>query len=180
MTLVSPRASASSNIARLSRFLEQVAHHRLFALWRLAGTTGMRRGELAGLTWRCLDLEGARLSVEQQLVATRGGCTFGPPKSARSRRTVALDGETVDALRDHRATQMLERDFAADAYQDHDLVFANALGATIYPRRLTEWFTKHRKAAGLAHRDVPRPAPYGGDAGAHERGAASHRGGATR
>jgi integrase len=54
--------------SELSRFLEHVADDRLFALWRLAATTGMRRGELAGLTWRSLDLLRARLAVEQQLL----------------------------------------------------------------------------------------------------------------
>ena len=85
--------------SELRRFLDHVTGIGSPALWRLAATTGMRRGELAGLTWRALDLDGARLSVEQQFVPTRGGATFGPPKSARSRRTVALDPETVDALR---------------------------------------------------------------------------------
>ena len=133
----------------LRRFLEHVADDRLAALWRLAATTGMRRGELAGLTWRALDLDGARLSVEQQLVPTRGGATFGPPKSGRSRRTVALDAVTVDVLRRHRETQMLERDFAGAAYVDRDLVFADVLGGPIHPQRLTEWFSEHRKAAGI-------------------------------
>jgi integrase len=74
--------------------------------------TGMRRGECLGLTWRCLDLEGGRLDVEQQLVPTQGGPTFGPPKSARSRRGIALDEETVAALKAHREAQQLERAFA--------------------------------------------------------------------
>jgi integrase len=133
----------------LRRFLEHVADDRLAALWRLAATTGMRRGELAGLTWRALDLDGARLSVEQQLVPTRGGATFGPPKSGRGRRTVALDPQTVGMLRAHRETQLLERDFAGPAYTDRDLVFADALGGPIHPQRLTEWFSKHRMAAGI-------------------------------
>lgn len=109
----------------------------------------MRRGELLGLTWRHLDIEGARLSVEQQLVPTRGGVSFGPPKSSRSRRTVSLDAETVAVLREHRQAQLLERDFAADAYLDRDLVFADPLGGPIRPQRLTEAFTNLRKAAGL-------------------------------
>ncbi|MFP5363126.1 MAG: site-specific integrase [Thermoleophilia bacterium] len=104
---------------------------------------------LAGLTWRALDLDGARLSVEQQLVPTRGGATFGPPKSSRSRRTVALDAMTVAALREHQAAQLVERSLAGDAYADLDLVFADALGGSIHPQRLTEWFGQHRKAAGL-------------------------------
>jgi hypothetical protein len=86
---------------------------------------------------RCTDLEGARLSVEQQLVPTTGGATFGPPKSARSRRTIGLDPVTVDALRRHRDAQLLERDFAGPAYRDRDLVFANELGDPIIPERLT-------------------------------------------
>jgi integrase len=142
------RASAWT-ASELRRFLNHVREDRLFALWRLAATTGMRRGELAGLTWRAVDLSGARLSIEQQLVPTRGGVSFDVPKSARSRRTVALDPETVDVLRAHRDTQLLERAFAADAYQDRDLVFADEFGGPIHPQRLTQWFGEHRKAAGI-------------------------------
>jgi integrase len=133
----------------LRRFLEHVEHDRLFALWRLAATTGMRRGELAGLTWRWVDLDAARLSVEQQRVATIRGVLVGDPKSERSRRTVALDPVTVHALRAHRDTQILERDFAGPAYIDRDMVFADELGGPIHPNRLSVSFSKHRKAAGI-------------------------------
>jgi integrase len=115
----------------------------------LAGTTGARRGELLAITWRALDLDGGRLRIEQQLVPTRGGATFGPPKSRRSRRTIALDERTSEALRRHRDTQLLERDLAADAYDDADLTFCDELGAPYHPQRLTEWFSRHRKAAEL-------------------------------
>jgi integrase len=101
------------------------------------------------MAWRSLDLEGARLEISQQLVPTRGGVTFGPPKSARGRRTIALDAETVGGLRRHMDAQRLERAFAADAYVDQDLVFADELGGPIHPQRLTQWFRRHRKAAGI-------------------------------
>jgi integrase len=142
--------AVSWTAGELRRFLEHVEGDRLFGLWRLAATTGMRRGELAAVIWRALDLDGARLSIEQQLVPTGGGATFGPPKSARGRRTVALDPDTVTVLREHRASQILERDFAGPAYEDRDLVFADELGGPIHPRRLTEWFGEHRKAAGIS------------------------------
>jgi integrase len=145
-----PRSNAQSWSAReLRAFLAHVEGDRLFACWRLGGTTGMRRGELLGLTWRHLDLDAARLRVEQQLLPTAGGVTFGPPKSRRSERTIALDVATVEALRHHRETQRLERDLAGPAYDDGDLVFADELGAPIHPQRLTQWFGKHRKAAGI-------------------------------
>jgi integrase len=133
----------------LGRFLAHVQKDPLFPLWRLAATTGMRRGELLGLTWQWLDVEASTLRVEQQLVPTSGGVSFGAPKSKRSRRTIALDEETSEALRSHREAQLLERAFADDAYVDRDLVFADPLGGPIHPRRLTEWFGRHRKAAGV-------------------------------
>jgi integrase len=68
-----PPAAAESRATALTarelgRFLEQVKGDRLLPLWRLAATTGMRRGELLGLTWLALDLEGGTLRVDQQLV----------------------------------------------------------------------------------------------------------------
>jgi integrase len=144
------RSRASTwTASEVRRLLEHVRDDRLFALWRLAATSGMRRGELLGVTWQALDLDGARLQVDQQVIPARGGVSFGPPKSARSRRTLALDPGTVEALRAHRDTQRLERDFAADAYGDRDLVFCDELGGPLHPGSLSRTFTGYRKAAGV-------------------------------
>jgi integrase len=109
----------------------------------------MRRGELLAVTWRALNLDGARLQIDQQLIPTPGGPTFGPPKSKRSERTIALDPETVRVLRRHRETQLLERDLAGVAYDDGDLVFCDELGHLIQPKALTGRFSAERKAAGI-------------------------------
>ena len=89
------------------------------------------------------------LRVEQQLLPTKGAATFGPPKSKRGERTVALDPETIEALRRHRGVQQLERDLAGPAHEHHDLVFCDEIGRPIYPARLGEWFVRARKAAGI-------------------------------
>jgi integrase len=145
-----PRSHAQAwTASELRRFLQHVAGERLFAAWRLAATTGMRRGELLGLTWRELDFERSRLRVSQQVIPTKGGATFGPPKSRRSERTIALDAVTVEALDAHRAVQLLERDLAGPAYDDDDLVFCDELGRLIHPNTLTKAFRDRRKAAGI-------------------------------
>jgi integrase len=133
----------------LTRFLTAAADDRYAALWRVAATTGMRRGELLGLTWRAVDLGESRLRVEQQLLPLRGGPAFGPPKSSRSRRTIALDLETVAALEAHREAQLLEQAFAGEVYDHGDLVFCTQIGTPLHPARLTERFRELRKAAGL-------------------------------
>lgn len=50
--------------AELRQFLASVEGEATFPLWRLAATTGMRRGELLGLSWRDVDLDKARLTVQ--------------------------------------------------------------------------------------------------------------------
>jgi integrase len=133
----------------LRRFLAYVEGDDLFALWRLSALTGMRRGEVLGLAWECLDLDAASLRVERQLVPLDPGVYFDSPKNKRSRRTIALDAETVAVLREHRERQLLEQDFAGDAYDHGDLVFANPLGAPILPRTASDRFLRLRKAAGV-------------------------------
>ncbi len=145
-----PRSRATAWTGREMRaFLKQVADDRLAAMWRTLATTGMRKAEALGLTWRCLDLDGATLRVEQQVIALRGGLRFGPPKTRRSERTIALDSGTVEALRRHRDAQQLERGLAGDAYNDRDLVFCDELGEPISPHRLRDWFRRHRDAAQI-------------------------------
>lgn len=130
----------------LRRFLEQVREDRLYALWRLGATTGMRRGELLGLSLLTLDLDGTKLTVERQLKVDG---TYGPPKSRRSERTIALDAETAEALRRHVAIQRLERDLAGPAYEDQDLVFCDELGRPLHPGTVSRVFVRHRTAARI-------------------------------
>jgi integrase len=114
------------------------------------GDDGRTPGGLLGLCWRNVDLDGEKLRIEtNSSFPTPGRPTFGSPKSRRSERTIALNADTAAALRKHRDTQQLERDLAGPAYADHDLVFCNELGQPIHPQRLSEWFSKRRKAAGI-------------------------------
>jgi integrase len=86
----------------LRTFLEAVVDTRLQAIWRLAAMSGMRRGEVLGLRWADIDLDAARLSIRQALVAVGYEVIKSTPKS-HSARVVDLDAETVDLLRVHRA-----------------------------------------------------------------------------
>lgn len=63
------------------RFLAHVATDRLVAMWRVAATTGIRRGELVGLRWRDVDLEAGRITIAQQRAKGAGVVAAGPTKT---------------------------------------------------------------------------------------------------
>lgn len=78
----------------------------LHAYWTLLATTGLRRSEGMGLRWQDVDLDRALLTVSGQLVRDHaGGMERTEPKTSAARRTVALMGMAVAALRDHRERQ---------------------------------------------------------------------------
>ncbi len=61
-------------------------------------------------------------------------CRSWEPKSRAGRRTIALPGQLVEALKAHRATQLAERLRAGSEWRDHGLVFAQENGRPIDPR----------------------------------------------
>ncbi len=91
---------------------------------------------------RDLDLDAGKLSVAQTLVAPSYSLQFAEPKTDRSRRPIALDAMTAEALREHRDRQELDRALMGDAYADQDLVFANAEGSPINPHQFSQRFRR--------------------------------------
>lgn len=130
--------------------LESARSSRLEALYVVALSTGMREGELLALRWSDVDLDGAHIQVRATLQRTESGHAFGPPKTARSRRHVALTRAAVAALRRHKGVQAGERLRAGAAWEDMGLVFANEIGRPMDPSNLLRRsFYPLLQAAGL-------------------------------
>jgi integrase len=130
-------------------FLAAVANDRLFAAWLLAATTGMRRGELLGLRWEDVDLDVGVVRIVQARVRAGNRVVAGEPKTARGRRTIALDPSTVLALRQHRKRQAEERLRDGLRYLDSGLVFTMPDGLPIHPNRFSLWFRRRVRATAL-------------------------------
>ncbi len=71
------------------------------------------------------------------------------PKTATSRRPIALDILTVEALRSHRESQHAERLHAGQLWQDTGFVFVREDGVAYHPERITMMFKRAIRAAGL-------------------------------
>jgi integrase len=134
----------------LRSFLEFVREDRLYAAYRLAAMTGMRRGEVLGLRWQDVDFHRGRIAVRQTLVSVDYDVRFSTPKTKRSRRSIPLDAETVGALKAYKAQRSAEKLSFGPGYQDTGLVFSREDGTVIHPVLFSQWFDGHVLRAGLS------------------------------
>jgi len=129
------------------RFLDAVAEERLVGLWTLALHTGLRRGELAGLRWRDIDLDAGTLTVAQQRTTANYTVVITTPK-AKSQRQLLLAPATVAALRAHLNRQRQERLALGPGWTDSGYVFVDEAGVEIHPQRFTKLFDEVLKRTG--------------------------------
>ena len=112
---------------------------RVFIPILLAVLGGLRRGEIAALRWREVDLAAAQLSVVRSAEQTRAGVRYKEPKSGQG-RTIALSATLVAELRAHRFAQAEELLRVGKRLSEDDFVVARADGASLRPHSLgQEW-----------------------------------------
>jgi len=118
------------------------------ARWRvavdLAAVAGLRSAEVRGLSVDRVDFLRRRLVVDRQLLSGPGGVlTFGPPKSARSVRSVPVSADLLDGLAAHVGALGLDRD---------GLVVVDELGRAVSNDRWGHCWRAVQRDAGVAVR----------------------------
>ena len=125
---------------QLRTLLDASRGDRMHALYVLAITTGMRQGELIGLQWKDIDLDGGTLRVNRSVYEG----VVSPPKTNAGRRTIRLSKLAVAALKQHRIDTAKRR--------ISEWVFPNANGTLIGHQNLHNRSWKPLlKRAGLPH-----------------------------
>ncbi|WP_083731264.1 MULTISPECIES: site-specific integrase [Protofrankia] len=131
------------------RLIEVLRGDRLEALFACALMLGLRRGEILGLRWTDVDLDGAVLHVRQSLQRVDGSLTFVPAKTVRSHRKLPIPARLVELLRQHRVLQAGERFERGDGWTETGLVFTSSIGTPLEPRNVNRRFDQLREKAGL-------------------------------
>src|SRR5215468_4838214 len=105
--------------------------------WQPVTEAGFDHGQLAVFVWR----------------SDRAG---GDTKTPKSRRTLALARRCATALREQKIRQVADRLAAGRLWQDHNLVFASAVGTPLDDHNVRRQFRKITESAGLGSTWVPR------------------------
>ena len=134
----------------VKRFFEVAREDRLYALYVLSATCGLRIGEALGLKWEDINLDQRTLVVRRQLQWIKGKPNLLAPKSDKSKRTIVLPKVAMTALRGHRARQAEERLRAGTAWKDEGFVFTTSIGTPLSPANVrNRSFYRILKKAGL-------------------------------
>jgi integrase len=120
------------------QFLDTAKDSIYYALFHMAIFTGMRRSELLGLKWGDVELQ--QIHVCRALHQLKDGTyIFTEPKSATSKRTIALSPSSIQAIR-----TMLGETLGKD-----DLVFSTPQGAPLRPNTITRAWAILAAKAGI-------------------------------
>ncbi len=123
-------------------FLDAESESRLLPLWALAFATGMRRGELMGLTWNDLDLDDGVVAVNRSVAQLGQERVATTPKN-RERRRVAIDAETVAALKSWKVAQAQEKLLCGEDWADSvGTVFTWEDGRPLLPDYVSKRFQR--------------------------------------
>jgi integrase len=131
--------------------LERLREKPLYLIASLALGTGMRRNEMLGLRWQDVDLDGARLTIEQALEQTAAhGIRVKGPKTKRGRRTISLPAHLVAELRQHWREQQERRlGMGLGKAPAGAPVFATADGRHLSPNAITKAWPVAMAAIGM-------------------------------
>ena len=117
------------DLEQMAELIEMARGTRIFIAVLLGVLGGLRRGEIAALRWRHVDLAAGQLAVVQSAEQTKTGVRYKEPKSGRG-RTIALSATLVTELKAHRLRQVQELLRLGKRLTDDDFVVT---GRTVSP-----------------------------------------------
>lgn len=129
---------------QITTFLRAIKGHRFEDLFIVTLFTGMREGEVCGLTWDCIDLQRGTLTINKQLQKMRntgGEYKLVPTKNSKG-RTVTAAPFVVSILRQVKSQQQENKRRYGELWQDTGFVFTDELGQHLKPQTVYRDFKK--------------------------------------
>ena len=138
----------------LACLLKSIQGHEHEVLINTAVFTGMRSGELLGLTWDCVDFDNGIIHVKKQLMNSRKkgiSYQYGTPKNGKA-RSIAPAPFLMKMLKAHNEAQEARKQELGPAWNEGkfpNLVFTHYDGSHLSQPSVWKIFQKMLNAAGL-------------------------------
>lgn len=115
--------------------------------------SGVRRGELCGLSWPDVDMGKGIVHVRRASQVQKGiGVTEAPTKNASSIRSVTVDEFMVQLLGQYRAWWNSYRLKLGEAWNDEkERLFIQEDGKPLYPSTINYWLNRFLEQHGFRH-----------------------------
>ena len=136
------------DMPQTAALLDALKGERIYIPAMLAVLCGLRRGEIAALRWRNVDLEKGSLAVVESVEQMNGSVRLKETKSGRV-RTVALPLTARDELRAHRLAQTQNMLKLGVRLTDNSFVCALEDGSPMQPTFITHEWVRANKGSNL-------------------------------
>ncbi|MEG0944617.1 MAG: tyrosine-type recombinase/integrase [Angelakisella sp.] len=134
----------------ISAFMVASHGHKYENLYLTTLFTGMREGEVLGLTWDCVDFKGSTLTINKQLQKERGGAGeyhLVSPKNGKARH-ITLAPSVLAILKAQRARQAEWKLKLGEMWEQSGLVFTDETGHHLSAQTVYLHFKKLAAEAG--------------------------------
>ncbi|MCM3180194.1 site-specific integrase [Cytobacillus horneckiae] len=139
------------SVQNVNDYLKFTKHSRYHPIFYLAAHTGMRKGEILGLSWEDVDFESRKLKINKTLYKITGEFLLQSPKSYSSIRTIYMDDDLIRVLKKQKVKQNIEKMKFGTVYKEHNMVFAQETGEFINPTAVNQLFTRFIKQSKLPY-----------------------------
>ena len=132
-------------------FLEAIKGHPYETVFLVTLFTGMRQGEVLGLTWDCVDLDSGIITINKQIQKETGGGSvyhLVPTKNSKG-RTITPAAYVIKLLRGQKRKQAEWQLKAGQLWENSGLVFTNELGVHLMPHTVYHNFKKIVASIGI-------------------------------
>jgi integrase len=136
---------------QVTALFDAVKDDRLEALYIVAGTLGLRRGESVGLRWIDIDFNQETISLRKQIQLVEGQPQLVDLKTRRSQRTLPMTEDVKRALRRRLEREHVDRTLAGSRWRGDEwgLVFPSTVGTPLNGSNLLLQIRTHYAAAGI-------------------------------
>lgn len=132
----------------IAAFLHAIKGKPYEALFTVDLFTGMREGELLGLTWDCVDFQKGMIFIYRQLQHIKGKYEFSSLKNDKT-RTITPAPFVMSILKEVRRRQAEWKMRAGALWEEKGFVFSNKLGGHLTHGTVYKTFKRIMKNLGL-------------------------------